>query len=67
MMTVKFEDLLGKTLVKCYMNNLDSEIMFVDNEGHSYKLYHEQDCCESVYIEDINGELENLDRKSLKK
>ena len=55
---VKFEDLLGKTLVKCYES--DNAIIFVDDKNHTYKLYHEQDCCESVYIEDINGKLEDL-------
>lgn len=55
----KFEDLLGCTLQKCI--NIDNgEIIFKLVNGDSYKLYHEQDCCEDVYIEDICGNLNDL-------
>ncbi len=35
-------------------------IVFFTQEGKRYKMYHSQDCCENVSIEDINGELGNL-------
>lgn len=55
----KFEDLLGKTLVN--IENIDNEqLIFTLDTGERCKLYHEQDCCESVTIEDINGELSDL-------
>ena len=55
----KFEDLLGKTLVS--IKNLDNEeLIFTLDNGEQYKLYHEQDCCECVTIEDINGFLDDL-------
>lgn len=52
-------DLLGKTLVK--IDNADgSELRFTLDTGEQYRMYHEQDCCESVSIEDIIGELDDL-------
>lgn len=57
---MKFEELIGKTLVKITGSVGGHEIIFTDNEGKSYKLYHEQDCCEDVSIEDINGDFQDL-------
>lgn len=53
------KELLGKTLVSV-QNQGDEEIIFVTNNGETYKLYHSQDCCESVTVEDICGDLEDL-------
>lgn len=50
--------LVGKTLTLITKN--DSEIVFFANDGTSYKMYHSQDCCESVLIDDINGDLDDL-------
>lgn len=51
--------LLGKVLTK--VENVDNEeLIFHTSTGESYRMYHEQDCCESVYIEDIVGELNDL-------
>jgi hypothetical protein len=55
----QFSDLVGKTLTAC-RNVGDEEIIFDCDDGKSYKLYHSQDCCESVTVEDICGDLEDL-------
>lgn len=56
---VKFSDLLGQTLVSVDLvqDKYGDSIHFVTSTGTRYKLYHEQDCCENVNIEDIAGEL----------
>lgn len=51
-------DLIGKTLVE--INNLDHTLVFHCATGEIYTMFHNQDCCESVYIEDINGDLNEL-------
>lgn len=53
---MSFESLKGKTLVALENNN-DKEIIFMDSEGKNYTLFHSQDCCESVYVEDIIGNI----------
>lgn len=58
-----FEDLAGKTLVQVDVNwddYNDDYIKFVTTEGETFLMYHEQECCESVSIESIEGELSNL-------
>jgi hypothetical protein len=56
---VEFEILKGKTLFEVTKNG-DDEIVFIDMDGVKYVQYHEQDCCESVTIEDICGDLKDL-------
>lgn len=56
---VKFEDLVGQTLSKVE-NNFNEELIFTLGNGEKYALWHSQDCCESVSIEDIVGNLDDL-------
>jgi hypothetical protein len=56
---VEIKDLVGKTLTQI-KNNDNDELIFICDDGTKYKMYHDQDCCENVYIEDINGNLEDL-------
>ena len=54
-----FEDLQGRIL--CKVVNLDGdELRFHLTEQHYVRMYHSQDCCECVYIEDIVGDLDDL-------
>jgi len=59
-MTQGIEQLLGKTLVSIEKNEYEDQIIFTTNSGAQYKMYHSQDCCESVSIDDINGDLDDL-------
>lgn len=54
--------LLGKTLVSVEKTEYDyaDAIIFKCDNGTQYVMYHDQDCCESVEIEDINGDLNDL-------
>lgn len=60
--------LLDKTLVSVERKNLADEddwnrydaIDFELEDGSIYRMYHEQDCCEYVHIDDLNGDLQSL-------
>jgi len=55
---MNISELIGKTLTKVVQ--MGDEIAFTTDKGEQYKLYHSQDCCESVEIEDIAGDLIDL-------
>lgn len=57
-MTTVLQDLIGKILIK--IDKTDDEIIFHCDNGDRYKMYHRQDCCESVSIDEIVGELDDL-------
>ena len=54
-----FSALKGKVLSKIE-NKDNKELIFITSEGEEYRLLHYQDCCESVTIEDICGDLDDL-------
>lgn len=54
----KFSDFVGHTIAK--IERFDAELIFTLSSGEKYKLYHEQDCCESVYLEDVIGDFSDL-------
>ena len=58
-MRAKFSDLVGCVLASVEDHNHE-EIVFTEAGGRRFRLYHSQDCCESVTVEDITGDLEDL-------
>lgn len=58
MTEMKFSDLIGKTLVAARNEN-DERIVF-ETSDESFALLHHQDCCESVHVESITGDLTDL-------
>jgi len=59
-MATKLEELIGKTLVRVEGQVGGDEIEFVADDGTAYLLFHSQNCCESVAVEDICGDLSDL-------
>ena len=53
-----FETLKGKVLKSVDVH--DDSIYFYTNDNEIFKMYHEQDCCECVNLEDIAGEIDWL-------
>jgi hypothetical protein len=56
----KFADLIGKTLTGVSGEVDGDEVVFQCDDGSTFKLHHSQDCCESVSIESITGDLADL-------
>lgn len=57
---IEISVLVGKTLNKININEDENEIYFFCKDGNEYCMYHKQQCCEDVKIEDICGELDSL-------
>ncbi|MEK3887288.1 DUF7448 domain-containing protein [Bacillus sp. FSL K6-3431] len=57
---VEIGELVGKTLKNVEVDKREFEIHFHTTNNEHYVMYHEQDCCESVEIEDINGDIADL-------
>ena len=51
-------DLVGRCVTRVECTNDELILYLTDHQW--VRFYHEQDCCESVYIEDICGDLEDL-------
>lgn len=50
--------LRGKILTS--IEEQDDELIFRTNDGEAYRMFHDQDCCEHVSIDDISGDLNDL-------
>ena len=50
--------LLGQTFKK--IENCDERLISFKNNTKEIHMYHSQNCCESVTVEDITGDLEDL-------
>ena len=57
---IDFSELKGKTLTVIIENNDTYELIFICDDGTRYMMFHRQNCCESVSIESIIGDLKDL-------
>ena len=53
------QQLIGQQLV-AVTNESDERIVFTLADGRQYGLWHDQDCCESVRVEEVWGDLGRL-------
>jgi hypothetical protein len=53
--------LVGKTLSKIHGGVIGEDVItFTTSDGEMYSMFHYQDCCESVSIHDIVGDMQDL-------
>jgi len=52
-------ELIGKIVLEI-TNNGSESLIFKCHDGSEYTMLHHQNCCENVYLEDINGDLDDL-------
>ena len=52
-------EMVGKVFTKVIQVG-DEEVLFTMEDGSFFKMHHQQDCCESVYLEDVTGDLQDL-------
>ena len=56
----QFKDLVGVTIARVIGEVGDEQIEFEAEDGRIWIMSHSQDCCESVLVEDICGDLSDL-------
>lgn len=54
-----FSVLVGQTIEKILVSE-EKDVLFIDTATNEYILFHEQDCCERVELEDVAGDLSDL-------
>lgn len=52
--------IIGKTMIAVVTNPDKDELGFTTEDGEMFLMFHDQDCCENVYIEDIDADLSVL-------
>lgn len=57
---VEFSALKGKTFTSIVVSDDKAMVTFADSDGEMFQMFHEQDCCESVSIESIDGDLNDM-------
>jgi hypothetical protein len=63
--SAKIEDMVGKVFTS--VKNVDGTELVFENDQERFVFFHSQDCCEHVRIEDIVGDLADLEGVELLK
>lgn len=58
--TMVITPMLGQTMTSVAVNAAKTELVFTCDDGRKFKFFHEQDCYESVTVEDVVGHLNDL-------
>ena len=53
-----FDQMIGATIES--IQKTDDNLSFRCTDGRVFRFHHYQNCCESVYIEDVVGDLDDL-------
>lgn len=61
---LNISDMVGKVFTDIIVDKEDRNIIFICEEG-MYKMFHDQDCCETVYIESIVGDIVDLTHNTI--
>lgn len=57
---IEIEKFMGMTFTAITGEKGGEELRFHADNGNVYVMYHSQSCCESVYLEDVIGDLQDL-------
>lgn len=53
--------MIGKTITEVrHLEQGSDSVVFECADGTEYTMYHDQNCCESVYISDVEGDVSDL-------
>jgi len=52
--------LVGKIITNIEVSDGKTILLFTTSDDKFYKMYHEQDCGEDIYLEDVNGDMADL-------
>lgn len=52
------DELVGRVLTK--IDKSEDEIIFETETGERWRMFHENDCCENVTVDDICGDLNDM-------
>lgn len=55
-----FNNMLGKVMTQAKGKQGTETMVFLAEDGSKFTFYHQQDCCESVSIEDVCGDMDDL-------
>lgn len=58
---VNISELQGLTITKMDQSGLKGSLLYIETaEGRNFRFMHYQDCCESVTLEDVDGDFEDV-------
>jgi hypothetical protein len=57
---MSISEMVGKTPKNITIGRDKDELNFYFSDGTFGRFYHEQDCCESVFISDVSGDVADL-------
>lgn len=60
MKRVNIEELLGRVVKEIVGKEGDDELILKTEDGKKFSMWHQQDCCEYVRLEQVDGNLEDL-------